>query len=601
VTFPFDLAGASPNSGSFAGLIRARPGTSSAVVTEAVAAVGRAVDQRDFGSRGLRLSPARLADDLVAPVRPALAVLGMAAGFLLLVLAVNLATLLLARAAQREPELAVARALGANGAAITRATLFEGALLGTVGGAGAALLAVWATRAVVGLAPLDLPRRDTIAVDASIAAVVVAVGLVLGLAAASLPALWAARAGLGTLLGNAAVRGGGGHGRMRRSMVVVQVALSLVLLTAGGLVVRSFGQLLRADPGFDPSGVLTLRVPVPAQRYPNDTVVNQLHHRLHRALAALPGVTAVGAATALPLSAGASQSRASFPGAPGNTGDGDHDFPLIDYIQVRPGYFDALGIRIRSGRALGPATPGQPREAVISRQLGVEFFASESPLGRTMILDGDSLTVVGVAEPAHLYDVHEEGRAQVYLRNEDYTANTLSFVVRADRPPLALVAEAREAVGRVDPELALSDVRPMEDLVSESLREQRLSAVLIGGFSLGALLLTAMGIFGVVSSAVTRRRHELAVRLALGAHQGRVLRLVMGEGARLVAVGLLLAAPVVVLGGKALRGVLVGVSPLDPVTLTAVGIGLALVALAACYLPARRVTAIEPGRSLRQE
>src|SRR5690606_37862306 len=245
ITFDFDLAGTSPGQGSYGALVRARAGTSRAVVESAVEAVGRIIDERDFQGLGLRLYAVALGPDLVAHVRPALVVVGLAGGILLLVLLANLASLLLVRALEREREFAVARALGANGVALVRATVLEGALLGLLGGSGAAVAAVWATRALVGLAPATLPRRETIAVDWPIALVVIATGALLGLLASAAPAAWAARTRLSSLLHAAAVRGGG-RGRLRRAMVVAQVALSLVLLTAGGLVVRSFERLLRS-------------------------------------------------------------------------------------------------------------------------------------------------------------------------------------------------------------------------------------------------------------------------------------------------------------------------------------------------------------------
>src|SRR5690606_36586441 len=230
------LAETDPGNGSYAGLMRARAGSSPEAVAAAVTAVGRLIDERDFASRGVKLYPVQAKEDLIAGVRPALVVLGAAGVFLVLVLMVNLATLLLVRGMQREQEFAVSRALGANEVAIVRATLLEGALLGTLGGAGGALLAVWGTRALVGLAPVDLPRRESIAVDWQVALVVVGIGALLGFVAATAPAFWAARTHLSVLLNTASVRGGGGRQRLRRSMVVVQVALSLVLLTAGGLV-----------------------------------------------------------------------------------------------------------------------------------------------------------------------------------------------------------------------------------------------------------------------------------------------------------------------------------------------------------------------------
>lgn len=592
-----------PGNGSFAGLVRARPGTAPQSVTAAVNAVGAMVDRRDFESRGLRLWPVGLKTDLVSGVRPALVVLGAAGALLVLVLAINMANLLLVRAAQREQEFAILRALGANQLALLRATLLEAGLLGLLGGVCGALVAVWGTRALVALAPTDLPRRESVAVDWQIAAVVVGVGALLGLLAGAAPAVWTTRGRLSNLLQSASVRGGGGgHGAMRRTMVVAQVALSLVLLTAGGLVARSFGRLLRAQPGFDAAGVLTMRVPAISTRYPGDTAIAELHERVERALAAVPGVTAVGGTSALPLTADANQTTVAFPGAPGNTGDRDHDRPLIDYMAARRGYFETLGIRILAGRGFSDGrTPAALSEVLIDRQIAAEFFPTGSPLGFRLPMGGDdTLTVVGVVEHARMYDVHQDGRPQLYFRDEYDPDRGLSFAVRTDRDPSSLRAEVREAIRRVDPQLAVAEVRTMDEVVSETLRQSRVSAVLLAGFSLGALLLAAMGLYGVVAGSVNRRRHELAVRLALGADQRRVLGLVLREGALLIALGLLLGAPGIYLAGRAIGGVLVGVSPFDPLTLGAVASALAAVAMLACYVPARRVSGIDPAKSLRE-
>jgi putative ABC transport system permease protein len=210
----------------------------------------------------------------------------------------------------------------------------------------------------------------------------------------------------------------------------------------------------------------------------------------------------------------------------------------------------------------------------------------------------DTLVVVGVVEHARMHDVHQDGRSQLYVRNDDYTSYSLSYVLRSDRSLPGLVPEVRTAVRRVDPQLAVSQVRSMEELVHESLRQPRLSAVLLSGFSLGALLLAAMGLYGVIAGSVSHRRHEMAVRLALGADHRRVLRLVLGEGARLVGLGLLSACRASTWRAASIGGVLVGVSPFDPLDARRGRAGLALVAAVACYIPARRVAAIEPAQSL---
>ena len=601
VTFPIHLHATNPGAGSYAGLIRVRRGTSPEVVGSAVTAVGQAVDARDFQKRGLKLYPVGLKPDLVAGVRPALLVLGLAGVFLLLVLMVNLGSVLLARAAQREREFAVSRALGANSAAIGRATLFEGALLGLLGGITGTVAAVSGTRVLVALAPLSLPRRESIAVDWRVALVVIGVALLLGVLAAAAPAIWAARTSLSSLLANTAVRGGGGHGRMRRAMVVAQIALSLVLLTTGGLVVKSFERLLRATPGFRPEGLLTLRVPMPAQFVPDASVI-PTQDRIEQAFAAIPGVTAVSATSTLPLTAGASQTTVGIAGAPGNTGNAERDRPLVDYMGLRAGYVETIGMRLVEGRTFPRARPLNVKEALIDQLLARQFFPSGGALGAKIPFgNNDSVTVVGVVEQARLYDVHQDSRPQLYVRGEDWGYRSLSFVLRSDRDLSALAADARAAIRNIDSRLAIAEVRTMEEIVNNAVRQQRISAVLVAGFALGALLLASMGLFGIVSGSVTRRKHEFAVRLALGADHGRVLRLVVGEGAWLLAIGLLIGAPGVYLASGLIRGVLVGVSPFDPATLAAVSAGLALVALAACYVPARRVLALEPAQSLRQE
>ena len=431
--------------------------------------------------------------------------------------------------------------------------------------------------------------------------------MLLGLLAATVPATWAARASLSSMLASSAVRGGGGQGRMRRGLVVAEVALSFVLLSAGGLVVRSFDRLLAADPGFRPEGVLTLRVPMPPDLFPETTDALALQDRIEDALAALPGVTDVSAADALPLTASAGQETIAIPGAPGNTGEADRDVALVDVIGVRAGYVEIMAIRILAGRTFDKVRPDDVREVLIDGLLARQFFPTGSPLGAKITFNGESLTIVGVVKQARLYNVHQDGRPQVFVRAEDWTEvsggarRSPSFVLRTSREPHRLIPEARTVIRRVDSRLTLADVRTMDEIVVDALRQQRVSAVLVAGFALGALLLAAMGLFGVISGSVTRRRHELALRLALGADYRRVLRFVLSEGVRLMGLGMLIGVPGIYAAGGLLRGLLVGVSPSDPLTLLTVALGLTLVGMAACYVPARRVLRLEPAQALRQE
>jgi putative ABC transport system permease protein len=600
IPFAVHLAETNAN-GAYAGLIRARRGASPDAVAAAVDAVGRAIDARDFNGRGLKLYPVGLKADVVSRIRPALMVLGAAALLLVLMLMVNLASLLLARVAQREHEVAVSRALGANTIAIVRSTLLEGGLLGAAGGALGTLVAIWGTRALVAVAPLDLPRRDAIAIDWRIGVTVIAVGGLLGVLAAAAPAAWSARTSLSSLLAGSAVRGGGGHGRLRRGMIVAQVALSLVLLSSGALVVRSFERLLRTDPGFRSDGVLTIRVRRPPEFFPQmkDAIVFQ--DRVLRALAAIPGVTGASAATALPLTAPTSQTTIKVPGAPGNTGDAERDAVLTDIIGVAANYVEVMGMRLLAGRSFRESRPNGVTEAMIDTVLARRFFPGGNAVGATIPLGEGSLTIIGVVNQARLYDVHADGRPQILVRIEDFGTRQLSFVMRTTLEPRSLLPDVRAAVRRIDPRVPVADARSMDEIVEQAISQQRTSAALISAFAIGALLLAAMGLVGVVSGSVTRRRHELALRLAVGADHGRLLRLVIGEGAALVALGALIGAPCIYLVGNLIRGVLVGVSPMDPLTLVAVALGLGLVTMGACYLPARRVLGIDPAQALRQE
>lgn len=609
--FPFHLADQdprNPNTATFAALVRIRAGTSSERVAAAVDAVARVVNDRNHPATPVKLYPIRLQDDLVARVRPILLTLGLAAVVLILVLTVNLSSLLLARAAEREREFAVSRALGANGSAVVRAMVIEGGVLGLMGGVAGALVGSWGARMLVALAPLDLPRRNEIALDSSVAAVVISVGFLLGVIAAALPAAWASRASLTSPFATSGVRGAGGSQRLRRGIVVAQVALTLVLLSAGGLVSRSFERLLAADPGFTPAGVLTFRVAMGPRLFPTSADAFAFQDRVDTALGALPGVRSVSATAALPLTSSGPQNSVwawremvAIPGAPGNTGDAQRDTVLVDIITTRAGYAESMGMRILAGRAFERTHSVNVQEALIDQHLARHFFPTGTPIGATIPFKGKTLRIVGVVKQTRLSNLHEDGQPQLFIRAEDWVRYMPVWVIKTHRDPQALVPEVRRAIREIDPRIPVSSVQTMDEIVTDALRQQRISAVLIGGFALGALLLVAMGLFGMISGSVVRRHGELAVRMALGASHQRMLRLVLGEGALLVVIGMLIAIPGVYAAGGLIRGLLVDVSPWDPFTLSAVAFGLLFVTMASCYVPARRVLRIDPAPLLRQD
>jgi putative ABC transport system permease protein len=260
-----------------------------------------------------------------------------------------------------------------------------------------------------------------------------------------------------------------------------------------------------------------------------------------------------------------------------------------------------MGMRVLAGRAFERARPDNVQEALIDQHLARRFFPTGTPIGATIPMRGKSLRIVGVVKQTRLHNLHEDGRPQLFIRAEDWVRYMPVWVIKTNGDPQALVPEVRQAIRQIDPRIPVSSVQTMDQIVSDALRQQRISAVLIGGFALGALLLVAMGLFGMISGSVVRRQGELAVCLALGASHQRMLRRVLGEGALLVVIGMLIAIPGVYAAGGLIRGLLVDVSPWDPSTLSAVAFGLLFVTMVACYLPARRVLRIDPARLLRQD
>jgi putative ABC transport system permease protein len=260
-----------------------------------------------------------------------------------------------------------------------------------------------------------------------------------------------------------------------------------------------------------------------------------------------------------------------------------------------------MGMRILAGREFERTHPDNVQEAVIDQHLAGRFFPTGTPIGAAIPFQGKLLRIVGVVNQARLHNLHEDGRPQLFIRAEDWVRYMPVWVIKTNGDPQALIPDVRRAIRQIDPRIPVSSVQTMDEIVTDALRQQRISAVLIGGFALGALLLVAMGLFGMISGSVVRRHGELAVCLALGANHQRLLRLVIREGALLVAIGMLIAIPGVYAAGGLIRGLLVDVSPWDPFTLSAVAFGLLFVTMAACYVPARRVLRINPASLLRQD
>ena len=598
-----DMAARSAGSGSFAGLARIRPHVGPAQLQSALNAAAEESDTF-FDNRGLRLWSVGLQEDLVGKARPALLVLVGSAGFLLLILSANLATLLLGRAAVRSRELGIRSALGAGKSRLLSSVFSESIILGGLGGAMGILLAFWGTELVVTLAPENLPRIGDVGMDASVLAVAVIVSLAMSAVAGLAPAFQALKGSVTGALKEGGMRSGDSIKavRTRSALVAVQVALSLMLLVGAGLVAQAFANLLRQDPGFDPGTTLTFRVPLAGPNYPDRDAAQAFHEQFRSRLAALPGVVAAGAANAVPLTQSTSQTGVTFPGAEGNTGDENRDNPLVDWFRVTDDYFAAAGLRILAGRSFAASDDDSARVAIVDDNLARQFYPNSSPLGRQIAFSDDTLTIVGVVDQARFYSVHEDDLPQVYITFSRFPAFSMSYAVRtAGLDPYTLLGSARGILRELDPEIPMSYIWTLDSIVHDSLGQQRLSLTLIVSFAVGALLLATLGIYGVVANSVVRRRQEMGVRIALGADAARVLRMVLGQGLRLVGVGTVVGLAGAFATARLLNGVMVGVNPANPIVYVAVALVLAAVAAAASYLPARRATRIDPMEALRPE
>jgi putative ABC transport system permease protein len=369
-----------------------------------------------------------------------------------------------------------------------------------------------------------------------------------------------------------------------------------------GLLARAFHGLTRSDPGFDGGGTLTFEVPLDPTAYGDSDRILEFEARFRHALTALPGVEAVGAADVLPLHAEANQRPVAFPNAPANTGDADEDAPLVDWIRVGPGYAEAVGLRVLQGRAFreNDRTDGEA-VALIDGLLARRFYPGADPVGATLATGGITARIVGVVDQARLYTVHSDDRPQVYVPMDVDPTASLSFVVRASGDASGLVPALRAVLEELDPQLPLTAVRPMDEIVRDALGRERLSLTLLVAFALGALLLAALGLYGVVANTVTRRTHEMGVRMALGADRRRVVGMVLGQGLRLATLGLVVGIAGAVALAPALETLTVGLRASDPWVYLGVVACLLGVTVTASLMPARRATRIDPVEALRAE
>jgi predicted permease len=417
------------------------------------------------------------------------------------------------------------------------------------------------------------------------------------------PALrWSATAPSRSLRDGGPGRSAAAGGRARSVLVAVQLALALTLVVGSGLLARSLASLLREDPGFDVVDALTLRVSFRGASYGDSASIVDAQRRLLDRVSALPGVAAAGITDALPLGLETNQSPVTFPGAPHVPDEGEGISDLADVFSITPGYAEAVGLRILGGRALRPSDETAPLGALIDDVVAARWFPQGGAVGATMLYGGGTLTVVGVVDQARFYDVFRDDRGQVYLPRAYAVQREAWLAVRvATGNPLDLLPAVRAALGEIDPTLPVAEVRTLEAIVRAALGGERLNLTLVGAFALAALVLAGLGLYGVVNGSVLQRRREIGIRMAVGAEPARVVRMIVGQGARLVGAGTLVGLAGAWVAGRLLASLLHGVALFDPATYVGAAALLGLLALLATWVPARRATRIRPLETLGSE
>ena len=595
---------------AFSGLARLKDGVSLAQAE----AEGQTIVAREeplepgMGAPTLRL--VGFHDEMVGEVRPALLALMAAVGFVLLIATANLANLQLARGAARQRELAVRAAIGAGRGRLIRQLVTESVALSVAGG-GLGLGAAYAILGVLpSFAPAGIPGLDDAGIDVTVLAFSLAASVGAGVLFGTVPALQASRVDLVRALNEGAPQMGGGfrfrRGNWTRSVLVVaEVALALMLLVGAGLLVRSFVTLATVDPGFDLANVLTVELNLPRSQYADIAVANALFDQVLERTTARPGVEAVGLVSSLPLTPGESliAFRVQGQAAPASRDEMTAARPQL----VSPGYLDAIGLRLIAGRFVTDQdTESSPRVFVVNEAFASAYFSGEEAVGQRLNLGrGEPSEIVGIVGDVHHRGLDSRPSPELYFSYRQSLLGRppprVNIVVRATGDPLALVPFLRQDVLDLNPNLPIDNVMTMGARLSSSVAQPRFYAFVLGVFAAGALALAMMGIYGVLAYTVSRRSREIGLRMALGADRRGIRNMVIRQGALLVGVGVALGLAGALATTRALESLLFGVTPLDVPTLIAVPMLLITVAIAACYLPARRATRVDPMIALRDE
>jgi len=557
---------------------------------------------------GFGLDVVPITEEVVGDVSGKLFALLSLAGLVLLIACVNVISLMLAQATVRRRELALRSALGATRATLIRGLLGESLLLAAIGGAAGLVLAWWGVRAFVRINPGAIPRLETVGVDWRVLVFTAGVSLLVGLAAGLLPALRASRPDLQSTFkeaddGRASATVGGR--RLRNALVLAEVAIATLALIGAGLMIRSYLELRQVPPGFDPDDVLTCQIFLSPQKYPERHQYAGFYRELLDRLRAVPGVEAVGTVNELPMGTRRFAVETDFEGYVLDPGEAR---PAVDWRPASPGYFEAMDIPLIAGRTFRRTDDeeGAP-VAIVDQNLAERYWPGENPIGKRLELSGRPgnvaqwRTVVGEVGSVKALGLEATAREHVYTPYPQAAFPFFAVAIETSGDPLALVGDVRNTVWSIDDNQPIEGIRPMSAIVADSLAGRRSFAWLMGAFGLVALLLVAVGVYGVVAYSVTQRSGEIGIRMALGAERWGIVRMVVGQSVGVAAVGVALGAVAALFAARYTTGLLFGVSSHDPLTFAAVALLLLALALLAAYQPTRRALRVDPVSSLRQE
>ncbi|MFY9609354.1 MAG: ABC transporter permease [Blastocatellia bacterium] len=585
-------------------IARLKPGQTLQQARANMDAVARRLEEQNPNENGGRgVSLATLREQSVGDVRPTLLVLFGAVGFVLLIACANVANLLLARAATRQKEIAIRTALGATRFRLVRQLLTESVLLALLGGGFGSLLAMWGIGPLISLMPSGIHGAKDIGIDGLVLGFTLAVSLLTGVVFGLFPALQATKSDLNESLKEGGRGGSAGarRNRARSLLVVSEIALSMVLLIGAGLMTRSFIRLEQVNPGFETRNVMTMRLSLPAAQYPDSRRRAAFFQQVIQRLQSIPGVQSGAAISRLPLTPGNSGRGVTIAG---RVTDGSGEGPSADYRVISADYFSVMGVPVFKGRSFTEADNSDaPPVAVINETMAQRYWPGEDPLGQRMRIEDDDpwMEIVGVVGTVKHFGLDSKSRPEFYVPYPNDPWPFMTAVIRSTSNPTSLADAMRNAVWAIDKDLPVPDIKTMEQLLSGSVAGRQFNMLLLGTFAAVALVLASVGIYGVMSYSVTQRTHEIGIRMALGARQSDVVKLVVGQGVILALIGVGIGLAGALALTRVLASLLFEVGTTDPATFLAISILLTGVALGACFVPARRAAKVDPLIALRYE